>query len=414
MSDGGDTRPPRGATVKGWCPGALRPMASGDGLVVRLRPTAGRLAAPVAAAIADLAERHGNGRIDLTQRGNLQLRGVTDATFPALAADLGRLGLLDADDRAEARRNLVVSPLGAPATVALATAIERALAAAADLDGLAAKFAFVVDDGSWPRPAGLGFDVAFVADGDRDGAGWSLVVPDGAALLALGRIDGATVPAAAVALARAVRDDHNGARRMADLVRRPGGPERLAAAAGIAFAPAAPARPAVPEVIGRRGAIVGVGVPFGQTTAAGLAALAAAGPELRLTPFRAVLLPGLADPDGVRAALGAAGFVTDAADPRRAVAACTGAPACASAHQPARADAARLAVMAAGLPGAGVRLHVSGCAKGCARPAATAVTLVGTEDGYDLVLDGTTRDRPRQTGLAAADLAAALAALDPR
>ena len=24
--------------IKGWCPGALRPMLSGDGLVVRVRP----------------------------------------------------------------------------------------------------------------------------------------------------------------------------------------------------------------------------------------------------------------------------------------------------------------------------------------------------------------------------------------
>ena len=27
--------------VRGWCPGALRPMESGDGLIVRLRPRAG-------------------------------------------------------------------------------------------------------------------------------------------------------------------------------------------------------------------------------------------------------------------------------------------------------------------------------------------------------------------------------------
>ncbi|MBR7508364.1 precorrin-3B synthase, partial [Mycobacterium tuberculosis] len=87
------------------------------------------------------------------------------------------------------------------------------------------------------------------------------------------------------------------------------------------------------------------------------------------------------------AELAAAGLILDPADPRRAVVACTGAPACASAAQPARADAAALAGLAARLPGTGIRLHVSGCAKGCARPAAAAVTLVGREDGYDLVLD---------------------------
>ena len=31
------------AAIKGWCPGALRPMQSGDGLVVRVRPFGGRV-----------------------------------------------------------------------------------------------------------------------------------------------------------------------------------------------------------------------------------------------------------------------------------------------------------------------------------------------------------------------------------
>ena len=173
-------------SVKGWCPGALRPMASGDGLVVRLRFTAGRLPAAVAAALADMASRHGNGLVDLTLRGNLQIRGVRDATLPALHADLAALGLLDADAGAEARRNLVVSPLAGAATLALAEALEAALAAAAELATLPAKFAFLLDDGTWPRPAGLGFDIAFVR---REG-GWCVDLPS-----ASGSLDLATVEA---------------------------------------------------------------------------------------------------------------------------------------------------------------------------------------------------------------------------
>ncbi|MFN7225608.1 MAG: precorrin-3B synthase, partial [Paracoccaceae bacterium] len=59
--------------VRGWCPGALRPMLSGDGLVVRVRPPAGALSAAQAAGIAALAARHGNGFVELTNRANLQL-----------------------------------------------------------------------------------------------------------------------------------------------------------------------------------------------------------------------------------------------------------------------------------------------------------------------------------------------------
>ncbi|MEO6855833.1 MAG: hypothetical protein ABI410_07150, partial [Rhodoferax sp.] len=62
--------------TQGWCPGALRPMLSGDGLVVRVRPYAGRLTPAQAAGIAALARQHGNGMLDLTSRANLQLRGV--------------------------------------------------------------------------------------------------------------------------------------------------------------------------------------------------------------------------------------------------------------------------------------------------------------------------------------------------
>ena len=65
--------------IQGWCPGALRPMASGDGLVLRVRAPNGRLEPDQARRIAELARRHGNGLIDLTSRANLQLRGLDDA-----------------------------------------------------------------------------------------------------------------------------------------------------------------------------------------------------------------------------------------------------------------------------------------------------------------------------------------------
>ena len=41
--------------VKGWCPGALRPMLSGDGLIVRIRPFCGAFSLEQARGLADLA-----------------------------------------------------------------------------------------------------------------------------------------------------------------------------------------------------------------------------------------------------------------------------------------------------------------------------------------------------------------------
>ena len=133
--------------VKGWCPGALRPMQSGDGLVVRVRPFGGRLEAKQVAGLAELAGQCGNGLIDVTSRANLQIRGVSEASHRPLLDGLARLALLDPDPATEARRNILVTPFWSTGdeTQALAAELEEALADSA-LE-LPTKFGFAIDDG---------------------------------------------------------------------------------------------------------------------------------------------------------------------------------------------------------------------------------------------------------------------------
>ena len=76
-------------------------------------------------------------------------------------------------------------------------------------------------------------------------------------------------------------------------------------------------------------------------------------------------------------------------------------PACRQALQPTRELARRLARH---LPEAAT-LHVSGCAKGCAKAEAASITLTGTGDGFDLVRDGRAGDVPRQRRMSAAFIA---------
>src|SRR5579863_3478008 len=137
-----------GFKIKGWCPSALRPMASGDGLVVRLRPRGGRLSRVQASAIANLSNRYGNGLIDLTGRANLQIRGVVAESHEALIEALARLGLIDADAETESRRNILVAPFWSEGddTPLLAAELERALATRQL--GLPEKFGFSVDCGA--------------------------------------------------------------------------------------------------------------------------------------------------------------------------------------------------------------------------------------------------------------------------
>lgn len=370
--------------VQGWCPGALRPMMSGDGLVVRVRPPAGRLTPEQAAGIAALARAHGNGLIDLSLRANVQVRGVTPDSHPALVAGLDALGLADASPEAEARRNIVVTPLWAEGDGAQAIAgdLARRLAAP-DAPALPGKFGFAVDTGAAPVLRATPADIRI-----ERGPSGHVVRAEGARSGALAT--GADAAALAIDLARwfiASGGVEGGRGRMgAHLARGARPPARFEAVA----APADEADPPGPGLIAL-GALIGLA--FGQMQAETLAALAASG-ALRVTPWRMLLV------EGATAMPALPGLVTDSADPLRRVVACTGAPGCPQARAATRDLARRLAPS---VP-AGQILHVSGCAKGCAHPAPADLTLVATPAGFDLIRNATAADLPIRRGLDPATL----------
>lgn len=373
------------AAIKGWCPGALRPMQSGDGLVVRVRPFGGRLEAAQVAGLAELAERYGNGLIDVTSRANLQIRGVSEQGHRRLLDGLALLRLLDPDSDIEARRNILVTPFwnSGDETQALAAELEEALADST-LE-LPTKFGFAIDDGKSRVLAGDSADVRI----ERDRDGRLLVRADGARL---GR-SVARGEAVSTALALANWFISSGAAK--------GGRGRMAAhiAAGAELPQSlsGETEPAPVMAASRpghypHGALVGVA--FGQMLHTTLHQFSGCGHALRMTPWRMVLSEGKREmPSG-------AGLITEPYDPALRVIACSGAPRCREAHADTRALASALAPRIA----LDTRLHVSGCAKGCARSGASAVTLVATSAGFDLVRDGSTRDEPVLRGLNGADI----------
>ncbi len=362
--------------VMGWCPGALRPMMSGDGLVVRVRPLGGQLTQAQAMGIAMASQAHGNGLIDLSARGNVQLRGVTEPTHPPLIDDLRRLGLIDDDAQAEARRNVLVTPFADAATDDLAIKLGAALTDAPNLPG---KFGFAVDSGPAPVMQDIAADIRL----ERAADGGLILRCDGADLGA--RVSEAEAPAQAVALAQWFVDAGgvtDGRGRMAALIRRSVMPVgALVGTVPPAKAVAAPGPGLVPQ-----GALVGFA--FGQMQATTFAALAALG-DLRVTPWRMLLIeqarkmPDLPD------------LIVTPDDPLRRVVACTGKPGCLQAHRAVRTLARSLAPQ---VP-QGCLLHVSGCAKGCANPGRADATLVATPQGLDLVLGGCAQDAPEVKGL---------------
>lgn len=356
---------------RGWCPGALRPMESGDGWVMRIRPRRGRVLPAQAAGIAKAAREYGNGLIDLTGRANLQLRGVTPESHTPLLKALSGFDLIDPDTATERRRNIIVTPFSDADTDALAAELERVLAASTL--NLPAKFGFAVDTGHAPVLQDAPADIRL----ERDRDGHVILRADGASMGArLGGVDDV------LALAEWFLQQGGAVRgrgRMAALVSRGAMPPQ----AGAVPAPAQP-QPVPGQV--PQGLLVAV--EFGQLTADILAALAEAGP-LRVTPWRMLLIEGVARSPKLP------GLILDPADPRLRLRACPGAPACRHAYAETRQLARRLATY---MPETGL-LHVSGCAKGCAWPGRADVTLTAAPEGFDLIRNGTAKDDPQLRGL---------------
>ncbi|WP_279635065.1 precorrin-3B synthase [Paraburkholderia rhynchosiae] len=75
------------------CPGLLRIVAARDGGICRIKLPGGELSAAQAEAIAHASARHAAGVIELTNRANLQVRGVRDGHEAALVSALIDAGL---------------------------------------------------------------------------------------------------------------------------------------------------------------------------------------------------------------------------------------------------------------------------------------------------------------------------------
>lgn len=364
-----------GFEIKGWCPGALRPMLSGDGYVVRVRPRLAELSAAQALGLCEAATRFGAGLIDVTNRANVQLRGVSAQDYSPLIEALGALGLLDTDEVTERRRNILVAPTWAAGddTHRLTrTLLERL----ADLPELPPKMGFAMDAGAGPVLAAVPADFR-IERGSRRGL---ILRAEGRAeglMLAPGTEISALVRLAEWFIASGGADAGRMARHAAPL------PDW-----GPLDAPAT-ARPPLRPGPHALGAVQGCA--FGQVRAGDLAAaITASGARaLRITPWRVILLKG--------AIAGAMpGLEWDAEAPVLRADACPGAPFCPQASVETRNLARTLAPHVRG------HLHVSGCAKLCAHPSPADVTLVG--DGGTFTLSRP--DAPRLTGLLPAQVLA--------
>ncbi|MFJ5537435.1 cobalamin biosynthesis protein CobG [Vreelandella titanicae] len=365
--------------IKGWCPGAWRPMATGDGLLVRVRPPLGQLSCQQVVALCNAAETFGSGLIELTSRANLQLRGVSDASWPPLMVFLVEHQLVSDDPDAERQPQLMLAPAWQKGddTHTIARLLQTRGSELATMPG---KVGIAIDAGNAPVLVDSAADFRI----ERSTEGDLLVRADGYAL-------GTAVSDTDAAVEQLIRLTHW-------FVATGGwdaGRMRRHTAPLPDWAPAdtAPASPGEKLALGEHREGMVVGLPFGRVAANTLRnAVSQTVSSVQVTPWRRLLLQ---DCDTLPAV---DGLIRHNSDPRLAMDACPGAPFCEQASVATQPLAEKLSGWVEGT------VHISGCAKGCARQRPAALCLTGRDGRFDVIINGRADSTPQATGLSESEV----------
>ena len=405
------------------CPGALRPHHAADGELLRIRVPGGAIALSALRGLEAASQALADGRIGLTSRGNLQVRGVAEGDVPALVGRLRAVGLLPAAEH-ERVRNIIAPPLSGRRPGSrddvdpLVHDLDAALCARPGLALLPGRFLFAVDDGHGDVQ-GEGADVLAVALG----GGWYVVRPSGVGAGLRVRVENVVAAMLAVAeafLAERVAQDSR-AWRIAELVDGGGRlVERLRASGwpreqddpdpvpmgeagpgqvgpgqvgrGQAGADRAGTEPGLIEQKDGRFAVCAL-APLGLLNRDQVVALIAgaelssapadgARGALRITPWRRIVVRDLDLPAAlaVRELLSSVGLVVEPGTAWSRVTACAGRPGCAKSLTDVHADAAAFAAVA---DADGPPVHWAGCERGCGTPVGPdVVRLLATSIEY--------------------------------
>jgi precorrin-3B synthase len=360
------------------CPGALQVHQAADGALVRVRLPGGVITAAQLATLSSVSSRFGSGTLELTSRGNVQLRGITDVTAAAetIVPLLTQAGLLPSTTH-ERVRNIVASPLSGRAGGKLdlrpmVGELDAAICAEPRLAELGGRFWFSLDDGR-ADVSGLGADIGVHFLGDD------------CALLLTGRDTGVRL-----ALGDVIRTLVEVAIRFVEIRGKAWRVNELDDIAGLlpgaalsdtTFPPVTKAPVGWINQEDRR-VTLGAAVPLGALPASVAECLASIGAAVEaplvVTPWRSVLVCDLdeAVADTALRVLAPLGLVFDENSPWLNVSACIGSPGCAHSAADVRADAA-LSLDA----DSAVHRHFVGCERACGSPP-TGQVLVASGQGY--------------------------------
>lgn len=355
------------------CPGALTVHQAADGALARIRLPGGMITAAQLEALAEVSLTFAAGTIELTGRGNVQLRGITDTA--AVAGTATAAGLLPSPSH-ETVRNIVASPLsgrfGGLADVRpWVTRLDEAIRDDPDLAGLPGRFLFSLDDGTGDV-SGLAADAGVQ------------VVAGGVALLLAGRDTGVRlghddVVPTLISVARRFTGIRGSAWRISELE----DPDVLIddlARAEPTLAVTPVTRPPVGWIEQDDGRVaLGAAVPLGVLTARQAQFVAAIDAPVVITPWRSLLICDLDEgvADTSLRVLAPLGLVFDEMSRWLEVSACVGSQGCERSLADVRSEATRVAATGSGTG----RVHYVGCERACGKPPAGQV-LVATPTGY--------------------------------
>ncbi|WP_442940864.1 precorrin-3B synthase [Nostoc sp.] len=151
------------------CPGLFYATPAADGILSRVRIPGGIISSQQCRAIADIAEQHGGGYLDVTNRANLQVREIRTGINAEVLKYLQNMGLGSGNTVVDQIRNIMTSPTAGidPQelidTRPFVQSWDDYIAAHPALSGLSAKFSVCFDGGGIIQVGDRLNDILFAA-----------------------------------------------------------------------------------------------------------------------------------------------------------------------------------------------------------------------------------------------------------
>ena len=370
--------------VRGWCPTITKPMLSGDGYLVRIYPQLGLLDPEQLRGIAELGIKFGNTKIDLSNRGSLQIRGVNFDVLDDLSKGLKKLKIIS--DLVQPT-SIICSPFWSKSRKYL-DLVDNINIALSDIPELPKKYSVAIDLEDRLSLGDLSANIRLEAlNSDQ-----YIIRPNKS-------YRGLLVP---------LEKAHKLIYQITKWFLNKASPEKIGQTLSssifrnesfpnFGFEEVEQKNFSQEVKLGVFNMGVLVGVPFGELDCKTLLDLASLEKNVRVTPWRSFFIKNIKS-------FSHPNLISNAEDPIVNISACIGKPGCLQANVETRALAQSIAKNEKMLSGKKVsfskgstHIHVSGCSKGCANPSAAKITLVGQEnEHFNVVVNGKSTDTPTE------------------